>query len=272
MTPMILEVHSLASGSSGNAILVKAGGRGLLIDAGISARALVPALRRRGIMPGHLDGILLTHEHDDHIRGAGRSSRQLFVPVIGNRATLEATSQRTELGKTTEMATGAQIQLGAFLVRSFSVPHDAVDPVGYVIEATGATRAYATDVGCPCAALREAMRTADLCILESNHDVEWLKRGPYPAFMKARIASDRGHLSNQDAVNLIAERLEDGGSTFFWLAHLSAVNNSPALAFRYATQHLRSLTRVPYRLEVALRGRPSVLWKHRGAAVQHSLF
>lgn len=267
----MLEVHALASGSSGNAILVKLGARGLLIDAGISARALVPALRRRGIYPGALDGILLTHEHDDHIRGAGRGSRQLYTPVIGNRGTLEATSQRTELGRTMETSTGSEMQIGAFSVRSFPVSHDATDPVGYVIEAAGARIAYATDVGCPSSQLREAMRGSDLCILESNHDVEWLRRGPYPAFMKTRIASDRGHLSNHDAVNLITERLEEGGPTVFWLAHLSAVNNSPALARRYATEQLKSRTSVLCRLEIALRGRPSVVWRHRGTAVQPSL-
>jgi len=268
---MGLEVHAIASGSSGNAVLVKADGRSLLIDAGVGPRTLLPALQRRGVAPDTLDGVLLTHEHDDHLRGAAAVSARLRAPVLANRATLQASGDRLELSRTQEMETGDEVALGRFVVRSFPVPHDAAEPVGYVVEFNGIRIAYATDAGCPTDDLRAALRGAHLCILESNHDLDWLWRGPYPQMMKERIAGDRGHLSNLDAVTLIAERLEADGPTCFWLAHLSAVNNSPAFARRFANREIAARTRVLYRLEIALRDRPSVVWQP-GSAVQLNLF
>lgn len=268
---MSLEVHALASGSSGNAVLVKAEGRALLIDAGLGPRTLLPALHRRGIGPDALDGVLLTHEHEDHLRGAAAISARLRAPVVANRATLSAASLRTELGRTQEMPTGSEVALGRFVVRSFPVSHDAVEPVGYVVEWEGVRIACATDVGCLSGELRAALRGAHLCIIEANHDLDWLWRGPYPPDRKERVASDRGHLSNQDAVTLMAERLEEGGPACFWLAHLSAVNNSPAFAWRYAVREMRARTAVPYLLEIALRDRPSVVWQP-GSALQRNLF
>ncbi len=269
---MHIEVHSLASGSSGNAVLIRADGRGLLIDAGLSARTLGAALHARGIAPHALDGILLTHEHDDHFRGASRLSARMHCAVVANRATLQAADTRTELGLVKELPTGGEIALGPFRARSFCISHDAAEPVGYVVEVGGVKVAYATDCGCPCAPLREALRGADLCILESNHDREWLRRGPYPPHMKARVASDLGHLSNEDAAGLIAERLEENGPATVWLAHLSAVNNSPSFARRYMLAELSARTLVPCVLEIALRDRPSVVWTPGRVPVQPSLF
>lgn len=269
---MPLEVHALASGSSGNAVLVVCDGRGLLIDAGVGVRTLAPALFRRGIAAGRLEGVLLTHEHDDHLRGAAPISARLGAPIVANRATLQAAANRTDLGRTRELPCGDEAALGPFTVRSFRVSHDAAEPVGYVVEADGCRIAYATDVGCPSDDLRVALRGASLCILESNHDLEWLRRGPYPPHMKARVASDTGHLSNGDASELIVERLEDGGPTTFWLAHLSAVNNSPALAKRFHAAQIAARTRTACLLEVALRDRPSVSWQPGRQAMQLSLF
>ncbi len=271
-TLLQIEVHSLASGSNGNAVLIKAGGEGLLIDAGLSGRTLGAALQRRGITSGHLAGILITHEHDDHVRGAPALSSRFAAPVIANRPTLTAANLRGELPRTVEIATGGEICLGQFLVRSFGVSHDAAEPVGYVIQAGGVKVFYATDLGCPSEAVYQAMRGAALCVLESNHDVEWLRRGPYPSFMKARVASDRGHLSNADATTLITRRLEDDGPTTVWLAHLSAVNNSPAFARRYVAEGLRAGTSTVHQLDVALRGRPSAMWRVGSIAVQKTLF
>src|SRR5690349_14547475 len=185
-----VEVLSLASGSSGNAMLVRAGNQYLLVDAGLSARTLSGLLHRRGVSPDSLAGILLTHEHDDHLRGLAGVSKRFLSPVVANRATLQAASDRIELEAIVELETNGETAIGPFTVRSFPVSHDAAEPVGYTVTAESVTIMYATDVGCPNDELRAAMRRASLCILESNHDVEWLRRGPYPQFMKARVASD----------------------------------------------------------------------------------
>ena len=267
-----MKLWMLGSGSSGNAILVKAGGRGLLIDAGLGPRTLLPALARRDIGVDHLDAILLTHEHDDHLRGAAAVSSRLRSPVVANRATLNAASVRTELRRTAELPTGGEASFGEFWVRSFVIDHDAAEPVGYVVEAMGHRIAYATDVGRPCDGLREALRGAALCILEANHDLAWLKRGPYPPHMKERVASDQGHLSNADAARLLSERLDADGPTCIWLAHLSAVNNSPSFARRFVNEAIQAATRVPFALDIALRDRPSVQWFPGRTAAQLSLF
>jgi len=269
---MSIEVHALASGSSGNSILVKVGGRGLLIDAGVGPRTLTPAIQRRDIGVDQLDAVLLTHEHDDHLKGAAAVSKRLKAPVVANRATLEAASLRTELPQVEEMESGSERQFGAFTVRSFRIEHDAVEPVGYVIQVAGRKITYATDVGCPTPALRSALRGADLCILESNHDLQWLLRGPYPPHMKARVAGSRGHLSNCAAAAMLAERLDADGPACIWLAHLSSVNNSPALARRFVTDAIKKATRVSFELDVALRDRPSATWIPGYPCGQLSLF
>ena len=267
-----LEVHSLASGSSGNAVLVKANGRAIMIDAGLSGRAIASALSARGIRAGMLDGILLTHEHDDHLRGAAIVSARYGCPVVANRGTLQAASYRLDIGDTRELDTGDEVRLGEFSARSFAVSHDAAEPVGYVINISGSRIAYATDTGCVTPELKAALRGAELCVLESNHDLEWLLRGPYPPMMKRRVASERGHLSNHDAAELLAGRLEEDGPATIWLAHLSKVNNSPALARKFAVDQISSRTRVPFRLEIALRDRPSVSWTPTRSPMQLSLF
>src|SRR5262249_25468162 len=267
-----LEVHALASGSSGNCILITADGEGLLIDAGISSRRLMTSMRAKRLLPCKINGVLLTHEHDDHIKGIQRICVGLNAPWIANRATLGACAERMDLPAIREFATGDETKAGPFSVRSFAVSHDAAEPVGYVIEYIGKRIFYATDCGCPLAEVREAMRGASLCILESNHDLDWLWKGPYPPLMKARVASDTGHLSNGDAGIMLAERLEQDGPAVIWLRDLSAVNNSASLARKSVTQYLQQTTRTQFILDVALRDQPSVVWRTGQAAIQPSLF
>jgi phosphoribosyl 1,2-cyclic phosphodiesterase len=269
---MHVTAHCIASGSSGNAVLIQAGAQYLLIDAGVGPRILAAALQRRGVALGNLCAILLTHEHDDHLKGAPSLSKRLNAPVVANRATLDAACQRVELTNVYELPSGAEDKFGPFKTRSFRVSHDAAEPVGYVVEVAGTRISYATDIGCTSLQLKQAMSGAQLCILESNHDLEWLRRGPYPPHMKVRVASDHGHLSNRDAVGVIAERLEEDGPATFWLAHLSAVNNSPTFARRYADTEIKTRTKVAHKLEIALRDRPSVSWQRGAIATQLSLF
>ena len=267
-----VRVHALASGSSGNAMLVQSGDTSLLIDAGLGVRALSAMIAKRGVVDSQLDAILLTHEHTDHSIGAGPMARRTGAPIVCNAATLRAYSERDDLAfGSIELSTGGELAIGAFGVRSFPVPHDAVEAVGYVLECGRTRIAYFTDAGSRTPAIREALAGSTFAIVEANHDLEWLLRGPYTREMKTRVASPTGHLSNDDCADLIAERLEEGGPMCLWLAHLSRVNNSVSLARRAVKERIARQTHVPFHLDVALRDQPSVSWRSGARGLQLSL-
>ena len=271
-SPDDLRVYSLSSGSSGNAMLVQAGDTNLLIDAGLPLKKLSPQLGKHGVRLPDLHGILLTHEHPDHCSGAGPMARRTGAPLIANAATLEAYAHRDELAfGTRTIPTGGEIGVGCIGVRSFPVPHDAVEPVGYVLVAGRHQITYFTDAGSRTSEMQAALKGANLAIVEANHDLDWLLRGPYTESMKARVASDTGHLSNLDCAAMIAERLEEDGAMCVWLAHLSRVNNSPSLAKRSVNLRVTRQTNVPFTLEIALRDHPSISWRAGEKAVQLSL-
>jgi len=267
-----VRVHALASGSSGNAFLVQAGATNLLLDAGLPQRILASHLARFGVGAAGLEAILLTHEHVDHSSSAGAMSRRATAPVVANAATLQAALQRSEQAfATSELPTGTERGFGCIGVRSFPVPHDAAEPVGYVLEVGSQRIVYCTDVGSVTPEVRSALQGATLAIVEANHDLAWLLRGPYTPEMKERVASPTGHLSNADCADLLAHRLIEGGPLTVWLAHLSRVNNSPSLARRSVLAQIAAQTRAPFALEIALRDHPSVSWRPGSKAVQTSL-
>ncbi len=268
-----LRVHALASGSSGNAFLVQCGDTNVLIDAGIGIRLLASHLRRFEVGKGGLAAILLTHEHTDHAASAVPASYKYDSPLVANDATLAAVALRSEKEILSQsFATGSVMQIGPLSIQSFPVSHDAVEPVGFVISVGDVRVCYATDVGCVDESLREAIRAASLVVLESNHDEEWLWRGPYTQAMKQRVASDTGHLSNRACAELLGQRALEGTPFTAWLAHLSRVNNSPSLARRTALAGLSRVTTHALPVEVALRDHPSVMWRAGRQAVQLSLF
>jgi phosphoribosyl 1,2-cyclic phosphodiesterase len=265
-------VYSLASGSSGNAMLVQCDGTSILIDAGLPLRTLSAALTRRGVSSDGLSAILLTHEHSDHCAGAGPMSRRTGAPVVANRATLQAYAERDAIPfASRELGEGETTEIGPLRVRSFPVPHDAAAPVGFVVESDATRICYFTDAGSVTPEMRDALRGCSLAIIEANHDIDWLWRGTYTPEMKARVASPTGHLSNDDCADLLAERLERDGPLTVWLAHLSRANNSPALARRSVMARIARQTSVPFMLEVALRDHPSVNWRSGAEAVQLAL-
>ncbi len=262
----------LASGSSGNSMLITAGDHHLLLDAGIGPRILSAALSRRGVTPSSLQAMLLTHEHDDHIKGIAGVSRRFETDLVANRRTLSAVCQRMELQRTQELETGGERQFGNFLVRSFRISHDAVEPVGYTIRIGSTCISYVTDLGCSNEDVSASMAQAQLCVIESNHDLDWLMRGAYPPHMKARVSGEFGHLSNRDASELMVNRVANAGEATFWLAHLSAMNNSPSLALRKANKSLSQIKGACYKVEVAQRDRPSVVWTNSCHGAQLTLF
>jgi phosphoribosyl 1,2-cyclic phosphodiesterase len=269
-------VQALASGSSGNATLVRHAEAGdetlLLIDAGLSVAGMEAALKHVGAPADRLSGIILTHEHVDHARAAYTLARKFGAPLIGNSKTLSAVmSGRSEVAHIVVEA-GGELRLSSLSVRTFSVPHDAVDPVGVNIEAGRYKVTHITDAGCITPTIRREARGAHLLILEANHDVHRLKAGPYPDILKRRILSDRGHLSNEAAASFLVEHLFENGPCCMWLAHLSKTNNLPKLALNYARATLKLQARCPFVLDVAQRDRPSARWTPGGSALQLNLF
>jgi phosphoribosyl 1,2-cyclic phosphodiesterase len=222
---------TLVSGSSGNAVYVEEGSSRLLIDAGISFRELSRRLKELGTSPAALSGLLLTHEHSDHTKGLAQFARSTGVPIFGERATL--LSLCVKLGtvmpdRFTAFSGQGPFQIAGFQVQPFSVPHD-VPCLGFRIEGVSGCFAMATDLGYVTKTVLDGLRGADFALVESNHDVDMLIGGPYPPYLKRRILSDEGHLSNEACGELCC-RLVQQGCEHFLLGHLSSVNNLPRLA------------------------------------------
>ena len=201
-----MEVCTLASGSSGNSLLICCGSTYVLLDAGISARRITSALKALGADPTRLSAVLVTHEHTDHVSGLATLTKQLGVPVYATAPTLDRLERKVpalaRLGRALEAGTG--FQLGELWVESFSTPHDAAGSVGYAVTGGGARMALATDLGHLTPQVWDAARGADLLVCETNHDEDWVRSGPYPYALKQRILGDRGHLSNEAGAELAA--------------------------------------------------------------------
>ena len=229
---------SLNSGSNGNCIYVESGGTGLLFDAGISGKRTAERLAAHGRDIRDVAAVLISHDHADHIRCAGILARKFGLAVHMTRRTHRAGRQWCGVGEIPDLhffEPGEAMRFGPLTVRTVQTPHDAADPVLFAIDAEGRRLGILTDVGCVFDGLGALVRTLDAVFLESNYDPGMLARGPYPRAVKRRIVSDRGHLSNIEAAELIASRA-DGKLQWVALAHLSEVNNTPALAVR---THLR---------------------------------
>ena len=221
-------------------MVVESAGRRILVDAGFSARETVRRLRLGGLDPRRLDAIVLTHEHQDHARGAELLSRRFKLPVYASEGSWEARGLR-RIERRFAFRPGDRIELRGFEVETFSVSHDARQPVGLVVENRDGLRlGVAADLGTATAEVRAALSALDLLVLESNHDEDLLMRGPYPWSLKERVRSSRGHLSNLAAAELIesviSERLSD-----VVLYHLSTTNNLPDLAHDAVAGTLRRL-------------------------------
>ncbi len=233
-----LQVCVLASGSSGNAIYVSDGESRLLVDAGLSGVEIQRRMAERGLDPAELTAIVVTHEHDDHIRGAGVLCRRFGLPVYTSRATGAAAAGRVKtVADHRYFEAGAAFTVGALSLRPFSTSHDAADPAGLVISGAGEKLGIATDLGVATAVVRTHLKGCGLLILEANHDPEMLMSGPYPWPLKQRVRGRAGHLSNEDCRDLIGELTHDGLRHVI-LAHLSEQNNTPEKAVRAVTPAL----------------------------------
>lgn len=236
-----MSVSVLASGSRGNAAVVESSKARILVDAGISCRETFKRLKLAGLDPRTISAVVITHEHSDHVYGLATLSKKLDVPVFMTGATHQAwaRSLRDDAGELPKIAklevfcAGRSFQVADVSVTPFTIPHDAADPVGFTFRAEGAKIAIATDLGYMPASVCDHLRRCDVLIIESNHDVEMLRVGPYPWSVKQRVMSRVGHLSNDSLAQFFAEEY-DGGASHIVLAHLSEHNNHPEVARRAA--------------------------------------
>lgn len=241
------EFISLYSGSSGNSSVVRCGERYLIVDMGKGVRSTTAALKALDLPVSGCDGILVTHEHSDHVKGLSTFLKKYPLPVYGAAATLDFLDANGVVPATSslhELTPHAQEEVGAFGVQMFPTSHD-VPCVGYRIHTPdGKTMTIATDLGVLTPPVHEALAGCDLVALESNYDLRMLRSGPYPYYLRARIESARGHLSNDECAAKLLELIQQGCKKFA-LCHLSQENNTPALALQTVFATLGAADVVP---------------------------
>jgi phosphoribosyl 1,2-cyclic phosphodiesterase len=232
VSPSSLRVVFLGSGSAGNAVVVTDGATTVLVDCGFSARETARRMAMVGLAASHVCAILVTHEHSDHLRGVEVFSRRHPCAVYATRGTRRAAGLDAISAEVRGLIPGEVERIGTFSVVPFRTSHDAAEPVGFRIETEAGERfGLATDTGVLTDEAAEGLRDVDVLGLESNHDAGMLDSGPYPQFLKVRIRSDRGHLSNACAADAI-ERLASDRLRSIFALHRSDTNNSPTLAKR----------------------------------------
>ncbi|WP_078593356.1 MBL fold metallo-hydrolase [Evansella clarkii] len=229
---MSLRFSVLASGSTGNAIYVETDNQRLLIDAGLSGKKLEECFTKAGLSPEKLDGILITHEHSDHIKGAGIMARRYNLPIYANDRTWKAMKNHVgelPLDQKFHFETGVVKTFADMDVESFGVSHDAAEPMFFTFHKDGRKLAIVTDTGYVSERIKGITKGAQSFVFESNHDMNMLRMGRYPWNVKRRILGDEGHVSNEDAGLALADILTDGPANVY-LAHLSLDNNMKDIA------------------------------------------
>lgn len=230
-----MRVCSIASGSSGNCIYVGDEHTHLLVDTGISKKRVEQGLCELDVKGEELDGILVTHEHIDHIQGLGVFSRKYEVPIYATKGTIEGIEKCKSLGKMPEgilheVEIDQKLTLGTLEVLPFAISHDANQPSGYRIESEDKAVAVATDLGTYDDYIVKHLENLNAVVLEANHDIHMLEVGPYPYSLKQRVMGDKGHLSNELSGRLLCDILHDGLQSVI-LGHLSKENNYEELAY-----------------------------------------
>lgn len=259
-----MNLCSIASGSSGNCIYVGNDNTHLLVDAGISKKRIEEGLCSVDINPEKLDGILITHEHSDHVSGIGVMARKYNMPIYGTVETIAAMLKTKGVGRIPEQCfhyiqPDEPFMINDIKVNPFSISHDASNPVCYTFEADGHKVGVATDLGKYDDYIVCNLTGAEILLLEANHDVNMLQVGAYPYYLKRRILGDRGHLSNENSGKLIRTLLHDK-MKYVFLGHLSKENNFPELAYetvKYEVEIEGNPLSSLVKLEVANREMPS---------------
>lgn len=224
-------LHTLSSGSSGNALVLSCGQTHILLDVGISCRRITAALRALGLEIEDLSAVLITHTHTDHIAGLQTLIKRCRAPIYASEATARGLSYRLAGidGLLRPFAWDEPFTVGSCHVTPFPTSHDAAGSAGYRLDTAEGSVGVLTDTGFVTEEAAAALPGVDLMVLEANHDVDMLRSGPYPYYLKQRILGGQGHLSNADAARFAVELAGSGTGTFI-LAHLSQENNTPAVA------------------------------------------
>lgn len=262
---MAARLTILGSGSGGNCSYLESGDTRVLIDAGFSGRQIRQRLASIGRSPETLTGILITHEHSDHVQGLAALSAKLRIPVYCNRPTKEALEQQLQNSVEFRIfATGSTFDVGEMTVDSFSVPHDACDPVGFLVHTAFARFGFLTDLGHATKLVLERVRTATALLLEANHDLKMLQDDlKRPWSVKQRILSRHGHLSNEAAAS-VAEEIISTELQHLFLGHLSRDCNSPELAHSIVSNRLANAGATHIQVKSALQEAPSATFCFSG--------
>jgi phosphoribosyl 1,2-cyclic phosphodiesterase len=234
---MGVSLSVLASGSRGNSAIVQSTRTRILVDAGVSCREIHKRMKLAGEDPHSLSAIVITHEHSDHVSGLAVLAKKLKIPVFMTGPTHQAWSRavRDEKGEYPEVSeleffsAGRRFQIGDIEITPFTIPHDAADPVGFTFRSEGVKVGIATDLGFMPSNVCDHLRGCDVLVIESNHDLEMLRVGPYPWSVKQRVMSRVGHLSNAALAEFLGTHY-DGSASYIVLAHISEQNNHPELA------------------------------------------
>jgi phosphoribosyl 1,2-cyclic phosphodiesterase len=239
-----MKLCSIASGSSGNCIYVGSNNTNLLVDAGISAKRIENGLNGIDIMPDTIQGILITHEHSDHVSGLGILARKYHIPIYATYETAKSIQKIKSLGDIPDelfqfIQPNETFQINDIKVEPFSTSHDASNPVCYTMQSEGQKIGIATDLGKYDDYIISKLEASELLFIEANHDVNMLMVGKYPYYLKQRILGDRGHLSNETSADLIS-KLISPRLQYIWLAHLSKENNYEELAYETVCCELMS--------------------------------
>jgi phosphoribosyl 1,2-cyclic phosphodiesterase len=223
---------SLGSGSEGNALLVAVGRTQVLMDCGFGLQDTVTRLARLGVSPEQLSGIVVTHEHGDHVSGVARLARKFNLPVWLTHGTLRSQEKAfSDIANIREIDPQLAFAIGDIEIIPYSVPHDAAEPVQFVFNDGTRRLGVLTDTGCSTAHIEQTLSGCDALVLECNHDAEMLMNSDYPYSLKQRVGGRFGHLNNQEAAGILA-RLDATRLQHLVAAHLSRRNNTPALAVR----------------------------------------
>lgn len=226
---------SLYSGSSGNSIFVSSDNTKVLVDAGLSGKKIIEAVQQIDENPKDIDAIFITHEHSDHIKGAGILSRKFDIPIYANEATWIA--MKDGLGNVKEKNIKILKKRSGITIRDldiicFNTPHDSIAPMGYTFSSGKKKISIVTDIGTFTEEIKRNIIESQVVLLESNHDVQMVKFGPYPYELKRRVLSEIGHLCNEDCGEAIVQIMKDGMYRNIVLGHLSNTNNVPELAYK----------------------------------------
>ncbi len=242
-----LSLCMLASGSRGNAIYICDGTTSVLFDAGLSGAEIERRMQTHALIPSELDALVVSHEHTDHIQGVGVLSRRYDLPVyISNQSPVEPLGNIKQLN---HFKCGTPFCLNDLVVRPFATSHDAQDPVGFTVTSNGTRLGIATDLGIVTAMVKEHLKDCHALVIEANHDMAMLENGPYPWYLKQRIKSRLGHISNKACKELLME-IKHPHLRRVILAHLSETNNAPEVALREVGQALSDDD--GFRLDVAM--------------------